>query len=78
MPTAVLDLDISRLPSEVSCLESYNKAFVLIRYKGIPVGKATVPVSEGRLIPSTYLPHFRKVSERALQKSMASRAVGLE
>lgn len=49
MATAVLDLDLQQLPSEITELERYDKAFVLIRLYGQPIGKALIPVSNGRI-----------------------------
>lgn len=47
MPTAVLDLDFSQLPSEIAGLEHYSHAFILIRFEGRPVGSAHLPVIHG-------------------------------
>jgi glycosyltransferase involved in cell wall biosynthesis len=47
MATAVLDLDLKNLPSQITGLNAYTKAFVLIRYNGKPIGQATVPVIGG-------------------------------
>lgn len=47
MATAVLDLDFANLPSEVTGLTAYSSTFILIRFKGKPVGKITVPVYDG-------------------------------
>lgn len=49
MPTAVLDLDLNKLPPEITGLQGYSKAFILIRFKGKPIGKTTVPVMDGRI-----------------------------
>ena len=49
MPTAVLDLDFVNLPSAITDLDGYSRALILIRYRGVPVGKALVPVAGGRI-----------------------------
>lgn len=49
MPTAVLDLDLQQLPAEISGLDGYEEAYILVRYKGRPVGKAMIPVFDGRI-----------------------------
>ena len=49
MPTAVLDLDLSRLPPEISGLERYSHAFILVRFGGRPVGSAHVHLINGRI-----------------------------
>jgi glycosyltransferase involved in cell wall biosynthesis len=49
MATAVLDLEINRLPSEITGLENYGHALILIRLNGRPVGKVWLPVIAGRI-----------------------------
>jgi GT2 family glycosyltransferase len=49
MATAVLDLDLQRVPAEISGLEAYSRALVLIRWNGHPVGRVEVPVANGRI-----------------------------
>jgi glycosyltransferase involved in cell wall biosynthesis len=49
MPTAVLDLDLTKLSPQIAGLEEYSEAFILIRYKGKPVGKIVLPVTAGTL-----------------------------
>src|SRR5687768_5731059 len=49
MPTAVLDLELSRVPSEVRGLEGCDRALALIRFHGRPLGQALFSVAEGRI-----------------------------
>ncbi|MDB6029256.1 MAG: glycosyl transferase family 2 [Verrucomicrobiales bacterium] len=49
MPTAVLDIDLEKIPPEVVGLHDYKKALVLIRFRSRPVGKAVVEVCGGRI-----------------------------
>ncbi|MGL5059734.1 MAG: glycosyltransferase family 2 protein [Microcoleus sp.] len=49
MATAILDLEISQLPSEITLEERYGKALVLIRLHGNPIGQAQFPVVGGRI-----------------------------
>jgi GT2 family glycosyltransferase len=49
MPTAVLDLDLLQLSSAITLPERYNRALILIRLRGQPVGRATLPVVGGRI-----------------------------
>lgn len=49
MATAILDLEISKLPPEIAVEERYSKALVLIRLHGNPIGQATLPVVGGRI-----------------------------
>lgn len=49
MATAVLDLDFKNLPKDITGLDSYGHAYVLIRLQGYPVGKAWIPIVDGRI-----------------------------
>ena len=49
MATAVLDIDVANLPPEVTGLEQYSRAFILIRWRGRPVGQASLTVVNGRI-----------------------------
>ncbi|MEG4118542.1 glycosyltransferase [Microcoleus sp. N9_B4] len=48
MATAILDLEISKLPPEITVEERYSKALILIRLHGKPIGQALLPVVGGR------------------------------
>ncbi len=49
MPTAVLDLDFQQLPPAITVPERYNRALILIRLRGQPVGQAILLVIEGQM-----------------------------
>jgi GT2 family glycosyltransferase len=49
MATAILDLEISQLPPEITVDERYSKALVLIRLHGNPIGQAVLPTVGGRI-----------------------------
>src|SRR3990172_7128809 len=49
MATAVLDVELQRCPPEITGLERYSRALVLIRLHGDPVGRAWLPVTNGRI-----------------------------
>lgn len=49
MATAILDIELTNMPDEINGLYGYSHAFMLIRYKGTPIGKLTVPLIHGRL-----------------------------
>jgi GT2 family glycosyltransferase len=49
MATAILDLEISQLPAEITVDERYTKALVLIRLHGNPIGQATLTTVGGRI-----------------------------
>lgn len=68
MATAVLDLEITRLPAEVTGLERYSKAFMLFRYKSRPVGRIILEVEKGCLKISEHLPQITRAIGHALYK----------
>ncbi|MFS8119415.1 MAG: glycosyltransferase, partial [Microcoleus sp.] len=49
MATAILDLEISKLPPEITVDERYSKALVLIRLHGNPIGQATLAAVGGSI-----------------------------
>ncbi|MEG4211637.1 glycosyltransferase [Microcoleus sp. S13_B4] len=49
MATAILDLEMSQLPPEITVEERYSKALVLIRLHGKPIGQALLSVVGGRI-----------------------------
>lgn len=69
MATAVLDLDLSALPPEITGLSSYTRAFILIRYKGSPLGKITLPVTRGKLPLEAYRQTLIDAVEPGLKKA---------
>jgi GT2 family glycosyltransferase len=49
MATAVLDLDIAQLPYADFDLPAYQKAYILIRFKRLPIGRTLVNLHDGKL-----------------------------
>ena len=49
MATAILDIEFTELPSELTGLGHYGQALVLIRYHTKPIGQITLPVTDGRI-----------------------------
>ncbi|NQE32773.1 glycosyltransferase family 2 protein [Microcoleus asticus] len=49
MATAILDLEISKLPPAITVEERYSKALVLIRLHGKPIGQALLSVVRGSI-----------------------------
>jgi len=49
VPTAVLDLDFQQLPPAITVPERYDRALILTRLRGHPVGQAILPVVNGRI-----------------------------
>jgi cellulose synthase/poly-beta-1,6-N-acetylglucosamine synthase-like glycosyltransferase len=70
MPTAVLDLDLTNLPEQITGLDSYSHAFILIRYKSKPVGKLKTALHNGRLTIAHIYPDMIHAVEPVLKKAM--------
>jgi len=49
MATAVLDLDLEKVPAAITGLDRYREARILIRLAGRPVGQTTLPVVDGAI-----------------------------
>ena len=53
MATAIIDLDFERLPEEITGLERYHHALILIRLSEQPVGKAFISITDGKIAGNT-------------------------
>jgi GT2 family glycosyltransferase len=53
---AVLDLELDHRPRPVEGLDGYARAWILLRYRGRPVGSVVLPVQEGRIAPRAWWP----------------------
>jgi GT2 family glycosyltransferase len=49
MPTAVVDLEADSSPAHIECGARYERAFVVVRRRGIPIAQRLVPLDRGRL-----------------------------
>jgi glycosyltransferase involved in cell wall biosynthesis len=49
MPTAILDFDAHRLPRSITLPDRYERALVLVRWGGRPVGQMALPVRGGQV-----------------------------
>jgi GT2 family glycosyltransferase len=50
MPTAILDLDLQRLPDRLDVPPACQSASILVRYGASPLGKVVLPVRDGRVV----------------------------
>ena len=55
MPTAIVDLDVDTDAHHVECGERYERAFVVVRRRGVPIAQRLVPLERGRLRPAEVL-----------------------
>jgi glycosyltransferase involved in cell wall biosynthesis len=58
LATAVLNIDFQNLPEEITGLSTYKKAFILLRFKGKPLGKIVLPVYNGSILIKDYYNHL--------------------
>ncbi len=49
MATAILDVDLQEPPQQMTGLDRYQRALVLVRWRGRPVGQVALPVIEGTI-----------------------------
>jgi glycosyltransferase involved in cell wall biosynthesis len=68
MPTAVLDLHAERLPDEIALPSRYDHALVLFRWKGKPVGQATLTTRDGKISRDRIREALAKQSDPILQQ----------
>jgi GT2 family glycosyltransferase len=69
MPTAVLDLELTKLPPVITVKDHYTHAFILMRYKGKPVGKINLPVTNGCLKTEEYAEQMLSSAEPIVKKA---------
>lgn len=62
MATAVLNIDFHNLPKEITGLNTYTQAFILLRFKGKQLGTTVLPVSQGSIIIKD---HYKKLLDTA-------------
>lgn len=53
MPAKVMEVDAARLPESIEIDPRFDELFLLIRWKGEPVGRATLPVRNGSIDATT-------------------------
>ncbi|MGB8191030.1 MAG: glycosyltransferase [Chitinophagaceae bacterium] len=70
MPSAVLDLDLVNLPEQISGLDDYTHAFILIRYKTKPIGQLRIPLCNGQLNTAHIYPDLMQAVEPRLKEVM--------
>lgn len=67
MPKAVKDIELSNLPASIENLQSYDGAFLLLRYHGRPVGKVVLPVKDGKIILADHLEKIYSAVDKHLK-----------
>lgn len=76
MAAAVLDLDLTNLPPEVTCDPRYRNAYILLRWHRRPVGSVTVPLTDGRLDTSGLRAALMATSDHVLGDALVEEMVG--
>ena len=72
MPSAILDLDVESLPPRIHVPARYRRALVLLRWRGKPIGQATIPVHHGSIAGA----HLRDAVLDALGDRVLKELVG--
>lgn len=75
MPSKVLDLDLADDPGDVPGLGAYDRAFVLLRWRGLPIGSVWLDVIDGRLPAADLWQAAHARHGRAITHAMAADAL---
>jgi glycosyltransferase involved in cell wall biosynthesis len=67
MPKAVKDIELTNMPAAIDNLESYDGAFLLLRYHKKPVGKIILPAKDGKIVLKDHQKEIQKVIEKHLR-----------
>jgi len=67
MPKAVKDIELTNMPAVIDDLQSYDGAFLLLRYYGSPVGKIVLPVKEGKIKLTDQLEEISEAVKKRLK-----------
>lgn len=73
----VLDLDIDTMPLLVEGLQGYDGAYLLFRYRNVPLGTAWLPVGDGRLDLLTYADDITSLVTEPLSALLAKERLGI-
>lgn len=76
MPSAVLDLEYTRLPDVVSDLERYHQARVLVRVGGCPAAWVQTPVEGGCVTRQALLEALYEQAGASFWKKVAADRLG--
>jgi len=67
MPKAVKNIELTNMPATIDDLQSYDGAFLLLRYHGTPVGKIILPAKNERIIIADHLEVIREAAKKRLK-----------
>jgi GT2 family glycosyltransferase len=72
MPSAILDLDVEQLPPRITVPARYRHAFLLLRWRGKPIGQVTLRVQQGSIAGT----HLRDAVLDAVSDQIIAQLVG--
>jgi glycosyltransferase involved in cell wall biosynthesis len=75
MPSKVLDLDLARQPGDITGLGAYDRAFLLLRWHGRPIGSLWLEVVDGRLAAADLWHAAHARHGHAITRGMAADAL---
>lgn len=58
MPAALVDVELADGIPDIDDLEAYTRAFIVLRYRGVPFGHAWLPVLNGRVTSAAIQSHI--------------------
>jgi GT2 family glycosyltransferase len=67
MPKAVKNIELTNMPDTIDDLQSYDGAFLLLRYHGSPVGKIILPAKGGKIVIADHLDEIKKAVNKRLK-----------
>lgn len=78
MATAILTLDLQKIPEQITGLDGYERALILIRWQGRPVGQTTLPVTGGTIDNTRLRENLASTAEPILRECWLHNYLGWE
>jgi len=78
MPAKVIDLEFTNLPEEILELSDYQWVLILLRYRGLPVSKFSIPVQSDRLRKEELLAGIVKYAGQEIRSRWLRDFIGYE
>jgi GT2 family glycosyltransferase len=66
MPRAITNIELTELPGSVAVADTYDAAFILLRYHGKVIGKIVLPAKDGKIVLTDHLQELEKATKKHL------------